>query len=74
MAAPRRELRSVAQEAERLAVSRGWLYGEIRAGRFPHIRLGSRVVLDPAKTDDFLARRAVAVEDALAQAENDGVL
>ena len=69
-----RELRTVAQEADRLAISRGWLYGEIRAGRFPHIRLGHRVVLDPAETDDFLARRAVAVEDALARAEEDGML
>ena len=55
-------------------MSRGWLYGEIRAGRFPHMKLGSRVVLDPAETDAFLARRGLAVDDALAQAEEDGVL
>ena len=46
----------------------------VRAGRFPHVRLGSRVLLDPAETDAFLARRAVAVEGALARAEEDGLL
>lgn len=70
----RRQFHSVAAEAARLGVSKTWLYAEVRAGRFPHVKLGSRVLLDPAETDDFLGRRAVAVEDALAQAEEDGVL
>ncbi len=70
-AASLRRLRGVVEEAERLGVSRGWLYGEIRAGRFPHKRLGGRVLLDPAETDEFLERQAVGVEDALARATED---
>ncbi len=66
-----RELRSVCVEAKRLGVSRGWLYGEVRAGRFPHVRLGNRVLLDPAEVDAFLAQRCVSVEQALERAEGD---
>ena len=66
-----RELHTVAQEAARLAVSKGWLYGEMKAGRFPHVRLGTRVLLDPHEVDTFLAARAVGVEEALRQAEED---
>ena len=66
-----RQLHGVAQEARRLGVSRGWLYGEVRAGRFPHRKLGSRVLIDPAETDEFLERQAVGVEDALARASAD---
>ncbi len=69
-----RELRSVSEEAERLGVSKGWLYNETREGRFPHVKLGGRVLLDPAKVDEFLAARSVGVEEALHQAEEDGVL
>ena len=65
-----RQLRSVASEAKRLGVSKGWLYGEVRAGRFPHVRLGTRVLLSPADVDRFLALREVSVEDALAHAED----
>ena len=65
------ELHSVAQEAERLHVSKGWLYTEIRAGRFPHLRLGVRVLLDPAEVDVFLAARAIGVEEALRQIAED---
>ncbi len=46
-----RKLRSVSKEAERLGVSKGWLYTEIREGRFPHVKLGSRVLLDPEEVD-----------------------
>ena len=60
-----RELRSVAKEAKRLGVSASWLYQEVRVRRFPHVRLGNRVLLDPAEVDSFLARRAVSVEQAL---------
>ncbi len=69
-----RKLHSVSQEAERLGVSKGWLYTETREGRFPHVKLGGRVLLDPAKVDEFLAARSVGVEEALHQAEEDGVL
>ena len=67
------ELRTVAQEANRLGVSRSYLYMEIRESRFPHVRLGSRVLLDPAQVDRFLALRAVSLEDALARREEDGL-
>ncbi len=68
-----RQLRSVVSEAKRLGVSKGWLYGEVRAGRFPHVRLGNRVLLDPAEVDAFLAERCVSVKQALERAEgNDG--
>ncbi len=66
-----RQLRSVASEAKRLGVSKGWLYGEVRAGRFPHVRLGNRVLLDPADVDNFLTQRSVSVEQALERAEGD---
>ena len=66
-----RQLRSVASEAKRLGVSKGWLYGEVRAGRFPHVRLGTRVLLSPADVDRFLALREVSVEEALAHAEGE---
>ena len=69
--APLRVLRGVAQEADRIGVSKGWLYGEIRAGRFPHRKLGNRVLLDPGEVDTFLDRRGVSVEDALARAAED---
>ena len=70
---PPRHLHGVAQEARRLGISKGWLYGEIREGRFPHRKLGSRVLIDPAESDEFLDRRAVRVEDALGRAEEDGL-
>ena len=66
-----RELRSVTSEAKRLKVSPSWLYQEIRAYRFPHVRLGNRVLLDPADVDAFLAQRCVSVEQALERAEED---
>ena len=40
-----RKLHSVSEEAERLGISKGFLYTEIREGRFPHIKLGDRVLL-----------------------------
>ena len=67
-----RQLRSVAQEAQRLGVSKGWLYMEARAGRFPHVRLGARILLDPSQVDAFLARRSVSVEQALEHAGEGG--
>ena len=66
-----RELRSVALEAKRLGVSASWLYQEVRMNRFPHVRLGNRVLLDPAEVDDFLARRCVSVEQAVERVEED---
>ena len=66
-----RELRSVTSEAKRLKVSPSWLYQEIRAHRFPHVRLGNRVLLDPADVDAFLAQRCVNVEQALERVEED---
>ena len=66
-----RKLRSVAEEAERLGLSVSYLYGEIRASRFPHIKLGTRVLLDPAEVDAFLSLREVGVQEALSHAEQD---
>ena len=69
----RKELHSVAEEARRLHVSKGWLYGEIRASRFPHVKLGSRVLLDPEQVDAFLTQQEVGVEEARRQAEEDSL-
>ena len=69
----RTQLRSVTQEAERLGVSKGWLYAEVRAGRFPHRKLGTRVLLDPAEVDEFLDREAVGLEEALARVDIDSL-
>ncbi len=66
-----RQLRSVRLEAKRLGVSPSWLYSEVRALRFPHVRLGNRVLLDPAEVDAFLAQSRVSVEQALERAEGD---
>ena len=66
-----KSLHSVAQEAARLGNSKTFIYNEIRDDRFPHIKLGSRVLLDPTQVDAFLAARAVGVEEALRQAEED---
>ena len=66
-----RQLRSVASEAKRLGVSPSWLYSEVRALRFPHVRLGNRVLLDPSEVDNFLAQRSVSVEQALERTEGD---
>ena len=66
-----RQLRSVAAEAMRLGISSSWIYQEVRSDRFPHRRLGNRVLLDPAEVDDFLARRCVSVEQALGSVEED---
>ena len=68
-----RRYHSVAQDAKRLGVSTGWLYTEIRGGRFPHTKLGERVLLNPEETDVFLAERAVTIESALARAVQDGI-
>ena len=68
-----RHLRSVADEARRLGISPGWLYSEVRAGRFPCLRLGARVLLDPAEVDRFLDLRRVSVEEALGRADEDGL-
>ena len=66
-----RQLRSVASEAKRLGVSPSWIFQEVRADRFPHIRLGGRILLDPIDVDDFLAHRRLSVEQALERAEGD---
>ena len=66
-----RQLRSVRLEAQRLGVSPSWLYSEVRALRFPHVRLGNRVLLDPSEVDAFLAQRSVSVEESLERAEGD---
>ena len=68
-----RQLRSVAQEAERIGVSPSWLYGEIRVHRFPHVRLGQRVLLDPNEVDLFLSRRTLSVDEALERVLDDEV-
>ncbi len=68
---PHRQLRSVRLEAKRLGVSPSWLYSEVRALRFPHVRLGNRVLLDPVEVDAFLAQSCVSVERALERAEED---
>ncbi len=66
-----RKLHSVSQEAERLGISKGWLYSEIRAGRFPHEKLGNRILLNPADVDDFKAQQKVSIADALQRVAED---
>ena len=61
-----RHLHGATAEAERLGVSRSWLYTEARERRFPHVRLGGRILFDPDESDRFLEQRFLSVDDALA--------
>ena len=64
-----RRFHSVDTEAARLGVSKSWVYGEIRAGRFPYRRAGSRVLIDPVEVDEFLELAGVSVREATERAE-----
>ena len=65
-----RRFHSVDAEATRLGLSRSWLYGEIRAGRFPHRRARGRVLIDPAAVDEFLESTGTSVREAMARVED----
>ena len=65
-----RRFHSVEDEAARLGVSKAWLYGEVRAGRFPHRKAGGRILIDPSEVDEFLELSGVSVEEAIQRAED----
>lgn len=55
----------VAEVAARLGVSRAHLYDEIRAGRFPYVRIGAkRVAIDEDELHSFLSLRSVTGTEA----------
>ena len=66
--APRR-FHGVVDEAARLGVSRSWLYTEIKAGRFPHCRMGTRLLIDPTEVDAFLEQSSVTASEAVERVE-----
>jgi len=41
--------------AAALGVSRDWVYGEVRAGRIPHVRLGRNVRFRAAAIGDWIS-------------------
>jgi excisionase family DNA binding protein len=51
-----RETEDVSEAAARLGVSKVHLYDEIRAGRFPVIRIGRRVLISKSYLDSLLSR------------------
>jgi excisionase family DNA binding protein len=55
---PATRMLTVTETAARTGMSRGWLYGEARAGRLPFARrIGRRIVFDPTGLDRWLAHR-----------------
>ena len=60
-----RSFLGVAEVAARLGVSRAHLYDEIRAGRFPFVRVGAkRVAIDEDELHAFLSLRGVSGAEA----------
>jgi excisionase family DNA binding protein len=53
---PDRETVDVRKAAARLGVSKVHLYDEIRAGRFPVIRIGRRVLIPKSYLDSLLSQ------------------
>ncbi len=51
----------IGEAARRLGVSAHTLRTWVRDQRVPHIRLGRRVLFDPAALDRFVAKRSVPV-------------
>jgi excisionase family DNA binding protein len=53
------KLLTMGQVAERLNVSRGWLYKKIQAGIIPHFKIGGMVRFDPKDLDEWLSGHKV---------------
>jgi excisionase family DNA binding protein len=51
---PKRQTVGVREAAERLGVSPGHLYLQIRANQFPHLKIGQRVLIPIAAIDRLL--------------------
>jgi hypothetical protein len=62
-----RQYASVAEEAARLGVGETLLLEACRERRFPHRRLGRRILLLPDESDSYLEESGVTVEQALKQ-------
>lgn len=60
------ELIGLRRAARRLGVTQGWLRAEAEAGRIPHLKAGTRILLDLALVERVLWRR---VERQAAQQE-----
>ena len=52
------------QVCELLQVSKVWLYREVRAGRFPHRRVGRLLRFKASEVDDYLAGERPVEEPA----------
>lgn len=50
------------QVCELLQVSKVWLYREVRAGKFPHRRVGRLLRFKASEVDDYLAGEGQMVE------------
>ncbi len=50
--------------AERLGLSRSAIYELIAKGRLPHVRVGSRILVELAELEEFLALRRVTARQA----------
>ncbi len=48
------QLLSVCEVAERLRISRGWLYSLLRQGDLPSLKIGSRVLVREAELDRWI--------------------
>ncbi|MGE5235820.1 MAG: helix-turn-helix domain-containing protein [Acidobacteriota bacterium] len=51
-----RTLLTAEEVAERLRVTKCWIYAEVRAGRLPHVRLGRYVRFRVAAIDSWIER------------------
>ena len=53
-----RKLMPMAAFARQTGVPASWLKAEAEAGRIPHLRAGSRILVDPAAVERVLLDRA----------------
>jgi len=74
MHAPNKEIDlalNLTEAAVAIRMSESWLRREAAAGRFPHIRLGRRLLFRPAAVDAWLRAREQGAEPALASTDQD---
>ncbi len=50
---------TLVEAAERLGLSRHYLYTEARAGKIPCLKAGSRYVFDVEQVDEFLKKKCM---------------
>jgi hypothetical protein len=52
------EVLSLRQFAERYGLSANWIKSQVKAGRLPHLRAGSRLLFNPTAVAEALSRMA----------------